>query len=153
MGTDDPPAPMVGAWLPFAEAARALGMAERTLRRHVAAGGCAVRRQGRRVSVFVEEAARPVAAPEPAAAALARAVEALAAALDAERARGDRLAARVAAAEAAAAAERRRIERRLDARRGQLTLLPGGLAWREPRKPNGAGPNPRGVQHDHPDLL
>lgn len=146
MGTDDPPAPMVGAWLPFAEAARALGMAERTLRRHVAAGGCAVRRQGRRVSVFVEEAARPVAA-------LARAVEALAAALDAERARGDRLAARVAAAEAAAAAERRRIERRLDARRGQLTLLPGGLAWREPRKPNGAGPNPRGVQHDHPDLL
>lgn len=83
-----------GSWLPFAIAARRLGASERTLRRHIAEGRYVVRHDGRRVAVFVPAAQLMAHAAEPGQAgetALVHAIEALSAALEAERARSDRL--------------------------------------------------------------
>lgn len=89
-----------GSWVPFAMAARYLGVSERTLRRHVARGGHQVRRVDGRVHVFISHEARgsdamqldmPRGQLEAAAAvSLTHALSALREALTAERVRADR---------------------------------------------------------------
>lgn len=83
-----------GSWLPFAICARRLGVSERTLRRHITEGRYRVRHDGRRVAVFVPADLLAAHAADPAHAgetALVHAIEALSTALEAERARSDRL--------------------------------------------------------------
>jgi len=85
---------LAGRWLPFAVSARRLGVSERTLRRHIADGRYQVRHEGRRAAVFLpgevlaEQVAEPTSQGE---LALVHAIEALSAALAAERTRSERL--------------------------------------------------------------
>lgn len=93
-----------GAWLPVMEAARRLGVSERTLRRHIRQSRYQIQREGRRVRVFLPGmAAHGSASPAQDAPGLASvlqtALETLASALEAERARTNRLEARLRALE------------------------------------------------------
>src|SRR5690348_13364140 len=89
-----------GAWLPVLVAAQRLSISERTLRRHIGQGRYQVHREGRRVRVLIPG---PAAADNPKsteesddlASVLQLALQTLATALEAERARADRLEARM----------------------------------------------------------
>lgn len=95
-GTGEQP----GRWLPPAMAAEALGISERTVRRHVLAGKLSAERDGHRVKVLVAlpdggALLATASGMGRAQAALLLATEALQEALVAERARSERLEARL----------------------------------------------------------
>lgn len=161
--TPEADAPPQGRWLPFAGAAQALGVSERTLRRYIAARHFASRRVRHRVQVFVpdEEAARrALLGPPPDAllSALRAALDALERELAAERERAARLADRIAVVEAECrqlAAQAAEPPARVVAAppEDQLAASAGDQEQKEPGAADGARPHLRGVRRDHPPLL